>query len=642
MRLLRARGASHALLLSLLVALAAFAYLGQTVNRRDHELASASSAITTTMLQSQWELAGELQSISLDTPMLQNLGWKLVHSVKSSLNGRVRRGVLDHLELFSDQCQSLAHSSLIGNFSGTCNKEASASIQSRTLTHDGDRTLTVTRSLRGIDGSPLYVSGSVKLDDQWLTRHGELKTALERFGLHLAKPEDRGVLLLGQDGNELSLKPIRLRDALLTRIPRRILNRTVMMIGPIFAGILLLIMTDFWRRRSEFKEVAKTLGGHLAFTSKLIPASAAPSEPSEAPTSLLGHLRTTLSAAEETMTRALALKAEALHHAQLKKQILESEIRQKDTVLESQKNRLAELAELDALAMQLERTLSSFLHTMMSLREHAADTEDGIAKTLYERAKAQETRLAAWRQGLTERGTRKFIRSLAETPGTTHETKLEDELNAILAETAEIADLSHKIRTDARKTLAQVTYATKIAALWQGITLKSKSPHENQGLEDILEQAQDLIHLDKKYSDIRFNPNDPSFNAIPLPPAIPEPLWVASLHQLYLASLELTPLKGVQLKTHVRRDHEQCYLIVQLAHPSSDLLPHRSDRQNIHLDIAESMLAPFGVTVTALPVLKGPAPIAMKWRRPDIDQNSVGSVGYTDLSGAGPQIQLTN
>ncbi len=631
MRLVHTRGAFHGLLILLLGIMGTLHYVQSEITLRDQEIFAGKAALERSILESQVALGSELQAIALDTPMLQNLGWKLLHSVKSSLSGRLRRGILDHVELFDDSCQSITSGNLTPNFTSPCDKDLTGK-KVHWHPHAGTSSITLEQPIRSGDGKLFIVAGSVLIDDQWLTRHAELKALLSQLDLELTKGDEGEILT----DFPVPINKTRITDRLLTKPIRRGIERSSTLVIPLFIAIILLVLTDLWARRSEQLGIEDELKKHYDLTRKDL---ASKTEDLEflRHSSLSERISLGLSKSQKAFERSLALKVEALHHSNLKRNALEQELRQKEGILETQKKRLAELAELDGLQMQLERTLGKFLDMMLRLRDSLCDTEQGIANELKTTAHRQYLRLTGWREGVTERGSRKFIRSLAETPSSRpqFETELDEAISDIIAEARTTQDLADKVKLDAAATLSQVSYATKIAALWHGITAKSltEKDHLDSDIHAIYDQAQSLIQLDKKFDRIRLAPLETNECIVNLPQSIPPALWVSSLHQLYLASLELTPLKDIVLKTHLRSDGTRGYLIVQLAHPSADLLPLRSDKQSYHLEIAESMLAAFGVKVTALPVLKGPAPLAITWELEHIEsQQTVHRTESSDVT----------
>jgi hypothetical protein len=226
-------------------------------------------------------------------------------------------------------------------------------------------------------------------------------------------------------------------------------------------------------------------------------------------------------------------------------------------------------------------------------------------------AAALAAQLAVWRQGITERGARKFLRGLSETPGASEgATALDDEIARLEARTAGVAAAGTSATARTARLRDAAAFAARVAGLWHGLALKT---HEDQSCDSLLQplaEAEALLAIEPPLAGLTFANPPEDVDAARLP-ELPKALWVSALYHVLHAVAEVAHGAEARVVSRIRPDGDKLVLVVQIA--AGALLPRRGGQQAYHLEIARAMLAPFGIAVSALPTLDGPYPAALAW-----------------------------
>jgi hypothetical protein len=388
-----------------------------------------------------------------------------------------------------------------------------------------------------------------------------------------------------------------------------------------------------WRQADIITVTNAQITTFTAWCRSLATSSAAILPASDTSSDGIRELNLALPQARQLVTHAIKVKSETIQGLRDKRQALEHQLKAREESLQKLSSRLAELAELDSLAVQLKRTTAIFLKRMDAFHSDADDLDQVTAKAIASESD-QLLRLAAdWKLGIAERGARKFIRSLAETPyiaplnlaGDTvsaqaERSELEVQLEVYYQHSLQLSDLAINAGRITSQMVQGAAFAARLAALWHGLALKSHDAERCDALLAPLEEAQALVLLEPELRATNFiNPQAEDLERTL--PAVPKQIWVSSLYHVYLALAELAKGEGVQVATRIRSGGPKVLLAIQVSATTGKPLPQRSDKQAYHLEISRSMLAPFHISLSVLPAVDGPYPVVLSWSQPGSEVN---------------------
>ncbi len=591
----------------------------QSVNRRRAEILDARAAYVSALTATRTQLAGLIGKVVADKTMTQNLSWKLSHSVQSSLEAKLEKGGLDQLALFVKNCQEIGRASVDKYVGLPCPLASGGpAVEQFFWQAEGDHpVLALSRKVAAIDGSDLVVLGMVHLDANWLNIHPELKQKIEARKLRIGGGGGGGNVLFkeGIDANGQAQASL-LSDHSLDRFLLAEGGKDLAYGSPLLWPCLILafacaaagLLGERWRA-AKSKEIlanfhewcrALTPGGEFNLPGKARPEAT-------------GHLADDLGMTKLMVSQAMQLKSDAIHGLTSRRHMLEGQLKGKEEEIQKLRHRLAELAELDSLAIQLARTTGSFLDRMRDFHDKAEDLSDIVGTAVAGNAHTLFNVLMDWQQGVTERGARKFLRSLSETPGA-HEgdTLLDEQLILLLNLAGELADQATSSASRTHRLVETASFAARIAGLWHGLAMKTNADKSCASLTQPLEEAQGLVRLEKAFAGVDFANliTDKEAECIP---ELPKTVWVSSLYHLYLAMAELSLGQNAKIVTRMRRDQGKVLFVIQATTESDKPLPKRGEKQAYHMEISRSILLPFDVSLSVLPALDGPFPVALTW-----------------------------
>lgn len=602
------------LLLLVMGVLAGSIALEESTTIRRSSLLNARTSYVTAVTDTRSQLSALLAHVATDKTLAQNLNWRLSHSVQSALQARLQKGSLDQVVLMDEGCREVAQVRVDGSATIPCpftsgDQEAKADTF-YWLQGSPFPILVLARQVAGVNGADVYAVGSVTLDEDWLALSPDLKHWTTKLDLTIGLPTESTHVIVAEGLNSKG----EVYAALLSRDSwdEFLLDGDggPFGIGPAMVGPCLVLAFGLagWalygdrRRRRRDEERHQTL---VEWCRNLTPGGSV---------QIPGRIRNDQApdALERLITHAMLHKNDELRLVARRLAAAENDLQSRDIDIKRLKHRLAELAELDSMAVQLARTTQSFLERMQQFRDDAQDLTDLTNDGLAPRARLLQESLGMWQDGVRDRGARKFLRGLAETPTNAQGdvTRLDEDLNLFKTLASEIDDQALAASMRTRALLESAAFAAKLAGLWRGIALKTHEDKNAPTLVGPMDEAQSLIRLEVPTMEFR-NGIDPR-DAQDIPP-LPRTVWVTALYHVYLAMAELTRGTGAIIVTRMRHEDGKSMLVVQVAAKDQKALPRRGETEAYHLDVSRSILSPFPVTLTVLPSLDGPFPIAMTW-----------------------------
>lgn len=596
---------------------------------RRQGLDEARKAYSESLTETRTQLSGLMKGVSGDRVLAQNLGWRLSHSAKAALSAKLQKGGLDSLLLVDRNCRELGRATQGGSVP-TCPFKNDAPRPDRFQwiagTNDRPPMLSLVSRMSEVRGEELYAIGQVQLSADWLSLHPSLKQHVQRLDLEIGsiKPEAKGAVLAEEgveNGVALAalISPNKL-DRWLIRQPLDAGSHTNRLLWPCL--LLAAAAAGAWwsRGRQEWRAAEMLLNDFSVWCRTLTPlGDGVAIQPV-----LTNGRRVSLSQAQQFVSQALQVKIEAMRGLTVKRHALEDAVKQRDGEIQSLERRLSELAELDSLATQLLRTTGSFLSRMDEFHSRAEDMCDIVGGRLAEQSQVLGKMVRDWQQGIAERGARKFIRALAETPGhgialsdgsepsdASGSTLLDDELRRLGALATDISDLSVGASVESHTLVEGAAFAAQIAAFWHGLALRTDDEAPCLSLFEPIDDAQQLVKLEADFTNQPFS-NLLSEDEATLIPPIAKPVWGSALYHIYLCMAELADGSLAPIATRLRVQDDKILLVVSLVGQNAGQ-KQRSEREPHHLEVARSILAPFAIGLAVLPTLGGPYPVALSW-----------------------------
>lgn len=602
------------ILVFLIVAAMFAAFLERAAQDRRSSVVEARENYLASLTATRTQLAGLLEKIATDKSLAHNLSQNLQHSIKSTLEAQLQAGALDQLTLLNAACEPIAKSSKGRFVPVDCSDQSKMSTQFFWVINDGVPSLVLNRALPESVSDKLFLQGVVRLDHTWLANQSGLAAMFSGLSIETGS----NGTMIHQEGEmpdgtfAASISSTSLFDKLLiSRVGKDLVYGNPFLLPCLILALITSILMI--AREFALNHRLKQAGNELVTWAKSISPIGGFTAPGRAPVAATGVPAKDLAIAKELVSKALEMKNEQIHKIGLRRDKLETQVRGLNEDILSSQKRLSELAELDSLAIQLGNTSESFLNHVQDMNLKAEDMSDIAGTEIAERGAILHSMLMEWQEGVTLRGSRKFIRTLAETKGTAKDSSLlDDQIITIATIAGEISDLAINASILAHKIAETSSFSARIAGLWHGIALKTNTDKVCTSLQPVIDDAQEVIKQNKKYRFVHFQNLVPEHLAGAIP-EIPVSLWQSALFQVYASAAEISSGKPARIVTRIRQDADKTMLVVQVAATEGHVLPQRTQRQTYLLEVAKSVLTPFAIEVSALPALEGPFPVALTW-----------------------------
>lgn len=649
----------------LLIVFLVVAAVGQVaagfLEERRQTLARARTAYLSALTATKVQLSGSTRRLMADQALKQNLAWNLSHSVSAAMSGKLQKGSLDEAWIIDENCAELGRAFVDHPTPFQCPFKEDGALPQAVLrgksaffwrmagTHPALAVVQPFPATINI-GQAKYAVGIVVLDDDWLQLYPGYRALAQDNGLShlpdrlllqganteanaatttlttLKGPTYSGTLLAGEGvaATGLPLAPLTsagLFDNMLAgQLSADKPIKNPLLWPAILAGFAVSCLT-FARDRQRERQLARREAGLAERCRELLTAPAVSCLEADAAPPPIGPASAALPAAAETLVlTAFRDKNKQLDLARARVEELNHEIAARAQDIERLSLRLAESAELDSLAMQMARTTEGFLAKADNLADAADKLSEALGGPIAEQSKILFNVLMEWQEGVSERGARKFIRGLSETPGSQPgQTLLDEQIMALAMMAGEISDRAVNSSVNSHRLVEGASSLARIAGLWLGLANvygeDARAAGDATSLSGPLERALTLVRLDKRHVGLDFSARLNDQDLPELPP-VRDGAWVTALYHVLLALADSAPGGQIGLRQRVEKD--RVLLIAQLA-PSIGastalaLPSQKSDRLPHHIEIARAVLAPFGISVQALPALDGPFPIALSW-----------------------------
>jgi len=606
-----------------LLASQGFSTLREYSRKTRADLTGASKAFTLAIADTRQQLALMMHDVTSDKLLLQNMNWGYSNSVTQALQSRLRVGELEQLEIFDAQCKSLARVHQRTSLPGSCDTAATGQFVWSKNPADQTAVLSLTFVFGEAPKGPYKVMGAVNLSDQWLSIQSELRSAANVAGVLITPPGDPlpSKKVISTEGTDSTGQPTIAMVATAARfVPwvaqpvvaetaRRLQTLTIITaIGLLFFG---------WLRQKRHLHRLKT--EFATFSDWVSELSSDPlksgTDANPLSTSLLW--RPEFKDLKDQLSSFLDRLADKKHVVEKEREEISALLAERDDLLLRCRHRLAELSELNTLGEQLKRTTRAFAAHVHDIHDAFEDLQSILSSGLRHESR-QLVRLAdRWVSGLRERGARKFIRSLAETAGSTPEkSALDDEINDLQSTSQAITDLSLSAAMHAQKLVQSVEHTAEVASMWDKLSHRNPSEESVASWKDITTGLQRLMKMDAKLAPLNIADYLGEAESAAIP-KLPASVWTSTLYHICLAAFDSRWIEKFSIEPmlafRMRLTPARAILVISVRLPEATPLLTPSTEQNYHLDIAQALLEPYGLEAAPMAVVRGAAPIAISW-----------------------------
>ena len=574
--------------------------------------------------ETRLQLASMLNEAGGEKSLLQNMGWGYSNSVTQTLQSRLRIGELEQLEIFDANCKSIARVHLRASLPVSCSDNSPVGQFSWTQNSvDKSAVLILAIAFGEAQKGPYKLVGAVNLGEQWLPIHSELKNQMTRSGLKIAiSSEDIPDLrILASESLDQTGRPLARLAAMdnltVTWLGRKEVAETARRTQSICLLFAIGLLALVWIRQKRHMSILAT--EHHEFGAWLSSFSA----DSAVSRTNLAFINTSLSWKAEysdykNLVLSMQLKlADEKSVAEREREEIATLLASRDDDLLRSRQRLAELSELNTLGEQLKRTTRSFAEHVHNVRDAFEDLQSILSSGLRHESKQLVALADRWVAGLRERGSRKFIRSLAETAGTSVDNSaLDDEINNLQTTSQAITDLALNAAMHAQKLVQSVDHTAEVAALWDKLAHRDPSEASHASWADVLAGLQRLMKMDAKLAPLKISDYIAETESSALP-KLPATVWTSTLYHACLAAFDSRWLEQKSVNPtiafRIRQTPTRSILVISVRLPDNTPLLSMSAEQIYHLDVAQALLEPYGIEAMPMAVVRGAAPIAISW-----------------------------
>ena len=231
--------------------------------------------------------------------------------------------------------------------------------------------------------------------------------------------------------------------------------------------------------------------------------------------------------------------------------------------------------------------------------------------------KALLTTLQNWQQGIKERGTRKFIRSLAETPGSSNQRALlEEQVDGLIATSSQLATELGNVYMRLADVQTKIKVVDQMIQHWHGLT-HYNATQAPISLLTALSEAEKIFRLvHPEALEIKTTAESPN---VMLPDGSAA-LWVSAFYHLLLALKQLgQPGEKLTMVIQNRLKSHQALVIMRPAQGSHVEPQNFKDPTYRHyLELVQKLLEPMAIDVTHLPSTDHIFPVSLSWRNLDL------------------------
>lgn len=614
MRRLNFHVATILLTVFLAIVLAVYPSIQENVKVLDQSRSNYLEAIH----QTRSQLVALTRETAASSALAQNVTWQLPHAIKKNLEAEMSRGQLDELILFNQNCLPIASASLKAYPTKNCRTDSnnSASLEPRLSWHQADGTpyLAFRFPFQGEQGAPLLLYGFVHLNDDWLHRYTELEGLAHQLALDIKPTKlkaQNSLIADGFDGAGNAHASL-VTNSFFLRVSPALMWWAYRLAGLSIMGLFIFSLLDWWNRRSillKAKNEKHALVGWLK--EQVSKTSGSPS---------LDHIDDGDDAFTER-AKNLTLQLQEIYQtrtARLNEQIedLKKELQTQRIIVQNQETELNHLSSFESLAIQIHHGAETLSKKLSEIESAIEDVTDIGSHGLHRNAQALRSIINEWQSAIQARGTRRFLRSLAEQYSSSGTSLLDEQIGFIQQLTDQISTQAINLNVSLQKTFDHLRASRKLSEHWRTLVEQDDSQFEycETAIAPTL-MAQELLSQHKKYSSIKFV-NLFSFSDKITPPHAPTSKCSAALYHAYLALLNQIDLNQhalVKIGTRIVKDSQGFSLVIGFENPEAPFLSDIEINEQ-ELSLAKRQLNNYAVSIDQIRTPDGFSAISLSWR----------------------------
>lgn len=609
--------------------LAALLFLAPPLRRLGETTEAARTQFVVSMADTQGTLTTLARNIADDSAFTSHLRWQMHNSASTLVNGQLRLGELDEVQVLGANCQRYLRASLKNNITFDCQQSGVlASTKDRFLWFDdaGAPLLGVAINIKKVD-RPTTMIGFVRLDSDWLALHPNLAKYFGPLELKIVPSNEtlapRSVLVKTNQSNKTGGASLVTGRGVLAWIPAPLLKSDLTASPAIW---LLLLITaaltlSIWSRAhvilrqstDKFDEFL-TWCRQVRLYAKEMSIGQQP-QPMPKP-SLRGPLETAqqeVLAAVNELNDGLLLQQREITAGEQRVVHLEQQI-------QSAQLDASNVARLKSLALQTESFAKVLQQDIGDFRDRLQDLSDITTHGMHPEAQKIAVLISDWQAQIEARGSRKFIRSMAETNITPTVTLLDQQLEFLRTTASHLLDAILAMSQQKNQLHDRLQDLQAVTTFWANFDANDKGEPVHS-LPHAVNNAQRLAAMQlKSLANVRFENQLESAAPLALPD-IPDSALVSSLFHMYVSAAyklldEPSNNSTITMSTQVRMGRDQQMLII-----SATIVPRVGnskytgdhDMMNKHLSFARNIAAGYGLQARVLPVVGNCQPYALTW-----------------------------
>ncbi len=653
------------LILSFFVGGFCFFQMQNSIQQRSALMRAANIELASSIQTTVGAVQKNIIPLLLDKALAQNLVWKLHHSIGSVLEARKLTGIIQDLALWSADCRLISQSGLRAARQACPLESLESKVLGELKDHKGTTPLWYeawksegtdlvlqTITLLPLVGEPIYLVVHSALDSFWFVQFPRLVEALSS-----AQGEIHGAPNV-DEANPAPLRPV-VRfgrgtwgwvEEMFRPVGGFNLERTKRFLEKlawISWGLGLLLLTVWIRSlKASLSDSNRQISELLLGSQMLVKTNLLEISQKEAAIDE-GSLKTILSDQTTIINRCRefwnqTIKAAHYEIEEHKQKIagLERTIQQQEFDLDSFKETMRKLAEMESLDWQYSWFMRPYRAKLESLMDSLEDLMATL-KTFEQSTHQQCLHLKDWTVQIAIKGSRKFMRSLAETQGSKDgTTALDDQIASLVAKADSQQQLTQVCLLLGSQLLGEWERSLKVVSHWESlvgrrmatINNKAASPVEPLNLStanllDWVREAQEMVlwSLDQTGErecfinkiPIGSETVDPDGHSVGYSDGNPQQmatLWTSALLQLYSSLLEQEPLPKVYTTL---RDHgpRRNLIIYALSgdHRATVSQPSEITSYGATLRIVQGLLYDWGISCSVLSQLHGRMGYSLSW-----------------------------
>ncbi len=580
-------------------------------------LAHYSSAISS----SRSFLQAFFQELAHDPSLGENLSANYRNALEKALLTKLRKGQIDHLEVFDEHCTSLVGVSLSGVSAPPCPQGGTSVFRvSAPPSADQPPLLALYSRETLSSGQTVWLLGQVLLTSEWLALFPSLRGDFSHAGLSLtAQAEKAPFQLINGSNEENSLWTSErflgwsLRFASSPYFP----YFKSLVFWPLMAmTCLLLLLLWFGDKRQlykqrrvwqQFTERVESLFRNEGLAYNYVP-----------------HHDPQLGGYPPALLSMQRLQKEILGAQQRFKeeQTLVGDLREKlgsyGQQEENWKRDLQQLACFEGLALQVQASAPALVEELGKEAEQFNEIVLTVKQDVMHSCREIMVLSENWQSNLQSQGSRKFIRSLCEqkNPDSPYPNLLEEQLAELLARLQTLLDQGLFLCTSLGLYEQNLAGKKQILQRWYRIAQEGQdTTSSTQGAELLALLEQSLALRDKDSGVVHFGISNLASCAALKEMPIPEATLASTLHHLFQAIASALPqeVRFCQLALRIKESKNERFLLLSCS--EGDVYHDQQRRQEMWNSISKVnlLLAPYQMVFSLLPSPHNLTVFALRW-----------------------------